>query len=747
MLQAVATFAEALAISSLADWNIAGIERRGLSLIFLAGLLALGSKGHSEGPRKAFLAALLTLPFAITFFSIFDIGASRDEGQCVGRCPVIGQIIDLEELAGPVSTRLTVRAERLGSAQIPALTIDLWLREPEPSLQTGERITGWVLVQRPHFSANFYQNRWPWARSDEFLGAAELVSIDAVSSTCHQLTACWLSQWISTVRAQKFSTSTTQTLLALVFGQAQALDSRHWQALRLTGAVHLLVVSGLHLTALMLSFNRGLLLCRVGRGHAFVLSSLFTLAYLHIIGFSTPSLRAWVMTSLILCSTASRLTFNINSVLTIALVGVLSWSPTAMTEPGFWFSFAAVALLVNFDLEQRTLIQRVLSLIRAQVALSLVSWPILWLQGAPIAVAGWLMNLILVPCVVLVVLPLSFLAVLWIVVWPQGFDLEQPSSALAVIDSVVAWFWIAIRRLGDLSPLIYSLPVSSGFAAAALSLLLFAVTRRRIVCSLWPFFFILVLSFHRAAPSRESELEIWVIDVGQGTSVFVRKDRWTLLFDAGPANEWHDAGQSIVRPFLARLGIRQLDHLVISHSDTDHSGGQTSLLKGLRAAPKRVTNASTCVLDTRPSPDLRIRALQAGSGETTNDRSCNLLVSFQTFNALLTGDPSDKVEPILASQLPHKLDWLLVSHHGARSSSSPAWLNRTRPDYAVISVGVRNAFGHPHPDVIDRLNRRGAIILTTAKHGALRFAISNEGRVRWQSVTLKAQLGSESLDF
>ena len=164
MLQAVATFAEALAISSLADWNIAGIERRGLSLIFLAGLLALGSKGHSEGPRKAFLAALLTLPFAITFFSIFDIGASRDEGQCVGRCPVIGQIIDIEELAGPVSTRLTVRAERLGSAQIPALTIDLWLREPEPSLQTGERITGWVLVQRPHFSANFYQNRWPWAR-------------------------------------------------------------------------------------------------------------------------------------------------------------------------------------------------------------------------------------------------------------------------------------------------------------------------------------------------------------------------------------------------------------------------------------------------------------------------------------------------------------------------------------------------------------------------------------------------------
>ena len=139
------------------------------------------------------------------------------------------------------------------------------------------------------------------------------------------------------------------------------------------------------------------------------------------------------------------------------------------------------------------------------------------------------------------------------------------------------------------------------------------------------------------------------------------------------------------------------------------------------------------MLDTRLSPDLRIRALQAGSGETTNDRSCNLLVSFQTFNALLTGDPSDKVEPILASQLPHKLDWLLVSHHGARSSSSPAWLNRTRPDYAVISVGVRNAFGHPHPDVIARYHDHGATVLNTANSGAIQFILDE--KIGWRVKT------------
>ena len=117
-----------------------------------------------------------------------------------------------------------------------------------------------------------------------------------------------------------------------------------------------------------------------------------------------------------------------------------------------------------------------------------------------------------------------------------------------------------------------------------------------------------------------------------------------------------------------------------------------------------------------------------------SDRSCNLMISHGSFEALLMGDPSASVEPSLARQIPSELDWLLVSHHGAGTSSSPAWLNHVKPKYAVISAGARNAFGHPHPDVIQRLKRRDALVFSTSKQGGLVFEISKKGQVSWRSV-------------
>ena len=236
--------------------------------------------------------------------------------------------------------------------------------------------------------------------------------------------------------------------------------------------------------------------------------------------------------------------------------------------------------------------------------------------------------------------------------------------------------------------------------------------------------------------------ELWAADVGQGSAVLVRTRHHALLHDTGPTlGPGDDAGQRVVQPLLRSLGVDRLDELVLSHRDQDHVGGAASLLRDWPVGRLRHSLEPQHPL-LRQAQGAQRLPCQAGAhwvwdgvdfavlhptrpgaevDGRTNAASCVLRVRDATGRAaLLTGDIGVAEEAALLTRDPSALrsEVLVVPHHGSRSSSSRPFIVAVAPHWAVIQVGYRSRFGHPHAEVLSRFEALGIDVVRTDWCGA-----------------------------
>jgi competence protein ComEC len=225
-----------------------------------------------------------------------------------------------------------------------------------------------------------------------------------------------------------------------------------------------------------------------------------------------------------------------------------------------------------------------------------------------------------------------------------------------------------------------------------------------------------------------------MLDVGQGLAVLVRTREHALLYDAGPRNGDFDLGERVVLPSLRRLGERHLDLLLLSHADSDHSGGALAIARGLplgqvlSGEPQRLPaslQAQPCVDGQNWQWDgVRFSTSRWAQARTSNQSSCVLMVEAAGERVLLTGDIDSHAErALLDAGRDLRADWLLAPHHGSRSSSSAAFLEAVAPRAVLISRGQHNAFGHPHPQVVARYRARSIVMYDSVDSGALRVQL------------------------
>ncbi len=653
-----------------------------------------------------------------------------------------------ESVIAPVDTKL------------PEKILLSWYRsalyEENPSILTsavhpGERWRFTLRLRRPHGSANphgFDYEAWLLERG---IGATGYVrsARNAYPEKLGERNSFFdrIEQLRESVR-DRFKRVLGETpaggiLAALAVGDQRSIAAEEWRLFNRTGVTHLMSISGLHVTlisglfAWLASFlwrrSPSLMLRLPARKAGAAAAIVGALGYTLIAGFAVPAQRTfWMVTVVAIALWSGRIASPART-LALALAVVLLFDPWAVLSAGFWLSFGAVALIFFASNEDDSMLRQWL---RVQWAITLGLAPAALFLFSQVSIVGPLANAVAIPVVSVIVTPLALVAAIlpwdallelaaWLMQWLLHFLEWCASLPAAIWQQHVPPLWSVLLALAGVLWLLA--PRGVPWRATGLALMLPAV----------------VLPAPAPAPGAA-----WIttLDVGQGLAVLVRTAHHALLYDAGPAfGAEADSGERIIAPYLRAAGVERLDAMIVTHNDSDHSGGAASVLENFEVASLLTSLAAGHPLLAFAPAARRCAAGQAWTwdgvrfeilhpagpdarAKKTNDLSCVLKVTAGARSMLLTGDIESPAEAQLLQQAPAALraDVLLVPHHGSRTSSSAEFLAAVQPAAAVIPVGYRNRFRHPNAEVLERYMNAGILLRRTDLEGAVTVHIMQE---------------------
>ena len=559
-------------------------------------------------------------------------------------------------------------------------------------------------------------------------------------------------------------------LTALAVGDQSAIEREDWELFRRSGISHLVSVSGVHVT--MFAWLAGLVIGAVWRRSVSAMSwvpapeaalwggLVVALAYAVLSGWGVPAQRTvWMLGAVtLLRSVGVRWPWPL--VLLIAADVVTLIDPWALLQPGFWLSFAAVGLLMvsgqaqlmppavdssqpdrsapgPVPAWQRGLLGlrgAVTGGVRTQLVATFGLAPLTLVFFQQLSLIGFVANLVAIPLVTLVITPLALLGC-------------AAPSLWSVAATVVAMLTACLEWLASAPGVLWSVGVAPGWAQAAgllgAVLLVMPLPWRLRALALplvWP-----LLMPPRDVPPH-GQFELVAADVGQGTAVLVRTRHHVLLYDSGPQYAPEvDAGQRVLLPLLRARGDHRIDTLVLSHRDSDHVGGASSLLQSAPIVeltssiealhPLRLQAQQQGIVSRRCEAGQRwewdgvnFEVLHPAAGDyvlplRSNGMSCVLRVqaaSGDDGSVLLTGDIEREQEIRLLREQPEALrsTVLIAPHHGSKTSSTAAFLDAVAPRLAVFQVGHLNRYGHPADAVLARYRERGIARIDTPTCGA-----------------------------
>ena len=572
---------------------------------------------------------------------------------------------------------------------------------------------------------------------------------------------------------------------AVVLGDKTGLSQEKKLLYQMAGIIHILAVSGLHISILGMGVFR--LLCRTRLGmilSAFV-SLMVMLLFCLMTGSSISTLRAVVMFA---AACAARITgrdYDPVTALAAAAALLAAESPARLYSASFLLSFGAVSgiLLLHPVLTSRLpeagpschgllsgSVNGLLVSLSGSLSVILMTLPVSLYFYGEISLGGILLNLIVIPSAGIVLATGAAAAL----VGAFPFDFCQCCSRILILPGrMVLWVYERLCRwMTELPfctwtggrPAVWQIMLYYGIL---LSFIIYAGRHlcnaehekhfpQKAFCRLAAAGLIvpgvLILGYH---PVRG--LRITCLDVGQGDGIVLQThEGYAFLIDGGSTSK-KQTGTFQLLPFLKSQGIGRLDGILISHTDEDHMNGVIEMLTLKKAGLSSVSVDTLYMPDWKVIPkaweELATLAGECGTrvikvsegarltcgemtleakapaedaaGEDVNEDCMVLLLTYRDFSALFTGDIGEETEQKLLPSLP-QVDFLKVGHHGSRYSSCEAFLETIRPEIGVISCSESNRYGHPSPETVERLERNGVQLAYTMKSGAV--TLDTDGR-------------------
>ena len=594
--------------------------------------------------------------------------------------------------------------------------------------------------------------------------------VDEAAARIRALVRRAIGRWVSPHDAVAAAIVT-----AVLIGDRTGLPDAVRMRLQTAGTYHVIAISGGNI-AILAALVIGLLVLVGLHGRVTAVLAITTLVAYSLIVTAGPSV--WRATLMAVTYLLARLVDHRTPpwhAIALAAGVLVVWQPLDVRDAGFVLTFGATAALLRggrFGSTRAAAHPRLAWMtasIAASLATELALMPVSAHTFSRVTCAGLVLNLVAVPA--MAVVQVAGMVVVGVTALPP----------LAWTAGVVSWLGAAAivdsARLVDVVPWLATRTASPAFWLigayyAALAGVLVASGRRRwVALAITALAAVAIVSGVDparaiAAPALPS-LRLTVFDVGQGDAMLLQAGDRSLMVDTGgaPFGGSFDIGGRVLAPALWARGVRSLTALLVTHADPDHIGGALEVVDdfapghvwlGVRVAGHSPTEAlvaraarhhipiddrregQTSVLGAvavrvlnPPTPDWERRRVR-------NDDSVVLEVSCGDVALLLTGDIGADVERAIIPQLvPARVRILKVAHHGSRTSSSAELLAAWHPDIAVISVGRGNHFGHPAPEVIERLAAIGARIYRTDRDGEV--TIDTDGR----AVTVKTFVGGE----
>jgi len=578
------------------------------------------------------------------------------------------------------------------------------------------------------------------------------------SGQCHQLNLTeseqpsLRQQWITHFQQVASRYQYSNLMQALTFGEREDIEQTQWKVLRETGTSHLLAISGLHLSAI--SVVMFFLVNRLARCSAWVceripaqsIAAVFAMMaaifYAYLAGFSLPTQRALIMVLVGLFAILLRKPVINIPVLSSALLLVLIINPLAVLSAGFWMSFLA-ALFIFIVINSTQGKSKLFRIIAVQFYLGFALFPISLLFFSQASIISPLVNLIAIPLVSFVLLPLLLITqVLFL------FDVAMSDSLFILLDLLFSWLWWGLQHAAEFEYSSFEFtPKLLGVIAYEVGLFML-VQAKGLPARHLAWVLLAGLLLIKQPQLNQGQMRLTVLDVGQGLALAIETENHALIYDAGVRSlSGFNAGDAVVVPYLKTRALSKVDLAIVSHNDNDHSGGMHSLI------------AQGVIMDLMVSnhPELydfkNTRLCRAGNEwqwdgvefkvlhppkkwkSNDNNRSCVLQINHVAGKILLTGDIEKSAEEWLISQYGDNLssDIIIAPHHGSKSSSSYRFVDLVHPQTVVFSVGYRNRYGFPHATITQRYQNMGAQLVDTARQGAVTFLFDTNDGLQMQA--------------
>lgn len=548
-----------------------------------------------------------------------------------------------------------------------------------------------------------------------------------------------MRQWLRDALHSCFPADAEPFARALLLGDTSLLDYETDTDFKVSGIRHVVAVSGLHvsiLTALLaaVTFRKRFWMPLVGLGMLFLFAALA--------GFTPSVSRACIMSALMLLALLADREYDGATALSFAVLVMLACNPLTVTSVSFQLSVASVAGIYLFnpkilpwlqslfpDPGKRKWKQRGILWFSTSVSITLsamtLTTPLCAYYFGMVSLVGVVTNLLalwVVSGIFYGIMAVCLLSGVWA---PAG----------AVLGKIVAWpiryvLWVAHVMADVPMAAVYTSSVYVvlwlGFVYVLLTVFLFSKKRSPIqllCCGILGLCIVLLASWTESADTR-----VTVLDVGQGQCILLQNEGRTYMVDCGGDSDAKTA--DIAAGYLLSRGITRLDGLILTHMDRDHAGAAKYLLSRIDAELlilPEIHSDLSAVETVYASQDLQLRA---GNTKltiypptfpgTANEKSLCVLFDTEKCDILITGDRDSFGERMLlqSADIP-SVDILIAGHHGSKNSTCQELLAAASPKIVCISVGEDNAYGHPAPELLQRLDAAGCTVYRTDKHGTI----------------------------